>query len=66
MRALLLAFSVCACVSPSALRRVEALQAATCQRFEEYQVAQAGRVTHPCRPSDAAVTLTPQTVFISP
>lgn len=54
--------AVLGCASASALRQLRAEQVATCQRFEEYQLAREGRLTHPCHPQEAHATLTPQSM----
>jgi hypothetical protein len=36
---------------------LDAREAATCQRFSEYQVAHHGRIEFPCVPQDANATL---------
>jgi len=53
------------CASSSLESRVshlEVMQAATCQRFEEYQVEKTGAVTRPCHQQDGHAVLTPLTV----
>ncbi len=72
MRALPLVLLALGCASPLAARlsvvearaaRTEVLREAVCIRFEEYQVARDGRVTHPCHEQAGRAGLIPQVIF---